>query len=223
MQFSRGCPLSCTYCGQWGFWRRYRHRSPADFVAELRTLAERHGVRVVWLADENFAADRAATIEVLERLVAADLGLSLNVNMTAADVVRDAELLPLYKAAGVDYVVMGVESLDDAVVASVRKNNPFAISRRRCRALRSNRIVSLVNLIYGLEDESAATLALKLRRLFELDPDILNAVYLTPHHWTAAGRATDPRTSSSPTRRGGPTATRSSPRPGWRPGSSSAA
>ena len=127
------------------------------------------------------------------RLVAADLGLSLNVNMTAADVVRDAGLLPLYKAAGVDYVVMGVESLDDAVVTSVRKNNPLAISMAAVRALRSHRIISLVNLIYGLEDESAATLALKLRKLLELDPDILNAVYLTPHHWTAAGRATDPR------------------------------
>lgn len=193
MQFSRGCPLTCTYCGQWGFWRRHRHRSPEGFVAQLRILAERHGVRAVWLADENFAADRDATVEVLERLVAADLGLSLNVNMTAADVVRDAGLLPLYKAAGVDYVVMGVESLDDAVVASVRKNNPLATSRAAVRVLRRNGIISLVNLIYGLEDETAATLARKLRGLFELDPDILNAVYLTPHHWTAAGRATDPR------------------------------
>jgi anaerobic magnesium-protoporphyrin IX monomethyl ester cyclase len=193
MQFSRGCPLTCTYCGQWGFWRRYRHRSPAEFVAQLRILAERYGVRIVWLADENFAADRAATVEILERLAAADLGLSLNVNMTAADVVRDSELLPLYKAAGVDYVVMGVEALDDAVVEAVRKNNPFAISQAAVRALRRNKIISLVNLIYGLEEETVATLVARLRRLFALDPDILNAVYLTPHHWTADGRATDPR------------------------------
>ena len=193
MQFSRGCPLTCTYCGQWGFWRRYRHRSPADFVAQLRILAECYGVRIVWLADENFAADRAATVETLERLAAADLGLSLNINMTAADVVRDSELLPLYKAAGVDYVVMGVEALDDAVVEAVRKNNPFAISQAAVRALRRNRIISLVNLIYGLEEETVAILVARLRRLFALDADILNAVYLTPHHWTAAGRATDPR------------------------------
>jgi anaerobic magnesium-protoporphyrin IX monomethyl ester cyclase len=193
MQFSRGCPLTCTYCGQWGFWRRYRHRSPADLVAQLRILAERYDVRIVWLADENFAADRAATVEVLERLTSADLGLSLNVNMTAADVVRDSELLPLYKAAGVDYVVMGVEALDDAVVEAVRKNNPFAISHAAVQALRQNKIISLVNLIYGLEEETVATIVARLRRLFALDPDILNAVYLTPHHWTVAGRATDPR------------------------------
>jgi len=193
MQFSRGCPLTCTYCGQWGFWRRYRHRSPADFVTQLRILVERYGVRIVWLADENFAADRAATVEILERLAAADLGLSLNVNMTAAGVVRDSELLPLYKAAGVDYVVMGVEALDDAVVEAVRKDNPFAISQAAVRALRRNRIISLVNLIYGLEEETGATLLARLHQIFALDPDILNAVYLTPHHWTAAGRAIDPR------------------------------
>jgi anaerobic magnesium-protoporphyrin IX monomethyl ester cyclase len=191
MQLSRGCPLSCTYCGQWSFWRRWRHRSPANLVAELRTLAERYRVRIVWLADENFAADRQTSVEVLERLVEARLDLSLNVNMTAADVVRDADLLPLYKAAGVDYVVMGVEAVDDALVASVGKNNPFDVSARAVAALRRNGIVSLVNIIYGLEDEGVGSLWRKLRRICQLDPDVLNAVYLTPHHWTPAGRATD--------------------------------
>ncbi|MGO7609265.1 magnesium-protoporphyrin IX monomethyl ester cyclase, partial [Rhizobium ruizarguesonis] len=28
MQFSRGCTHLCNYCGQRGFWTRWRHRSP---------------------------------------------------------------------------------------------------------------------------------------------------------------------------------------------------
>jgi anaerobic magnesium-protoporphyrin IX monomethyl ester cyclase len=112
--------------------------------------------------------------------------------MTAADVCRDADLLPLYKAAGIDYVVMGVESLEDEVVASVRKNNPFAVSKQAVRLLRAHNIIPLVDIIYGLEDESPATLWRKFRKIVELDPDILNACYLTPHFWTASGRATDP-------------------------------
>lgn len=192
MQFSRGCPLTCTYCGQWLFWKKWRHRSPQNFVAELTRLAKEYEVKVVWLADENFAADRRAVQEVLERLIVADLGLSLNINMTAADVVRDADLLPLYKAAGVDYVVMGIEALNDEVITAVRKNNPFELSKRAVHLLRQHHIISLVNLIYGLEDENFKTLKTKLKRLFELDPDILNAVYLTPHFWTAAGRTTQP-------------------------------
>lgn len=191
VQFSRGCPLTCGYCGQWQFWRKWRHRSPENLVAQLRLLAETYGVRIAWLADENFAADRDLAWEVLERLVAADLGISLNLNMTAADVVRDRDLLPLYKAAGVDYVVMGIEAVDDAVVASIAKDNPFAVSRAAVRALRANGIVSLVNVIYGLEDESLRTCLSKLRGLLRLDPDVANCVYLTPHSWTPSGRATD--------------------------------
>ena len=188
MQFSRGCPLRCTFCGQWGFWRRWRHRSPANFVAELRTLVRTWGVGFVWLADENFAADRDLTREVLERLDADGLGISLNLNMTAADVVRDADLLPLYKRAGVDNVVLGIETLDDPTVEKIGKNNPRDVSREACRRLRENGIVSFVNVIYGLEDETAATVARTFRGLLDIDPDVVNACYLTPHSWTPAGR-----------------------------------
>ena len=141
MQFSRGCPLRCTYCGQWSFWKRWRHRSPENFVGELATLARRHGVRIVWLADENFAADPHAARRALELLAERDLGLSLYLNLTAADVVRDAKLLPLYKKAGVDNVIMGVESLDDATVAMERENNPLTTSQRAVALLREHGIV----------------------------------------------------------------------------------
>lgn len=192
MQFSRGCPLTCTYCGQWMFWKKWRHRSPQNFVAQLATLAREYGVKIVWLADENFAADREAARETLSLLSEADLGLSLNLNMTAADVVRDADLLPLYKKAGVDYVVMGVESLEDEVISAIHKNNPFQVSKEAVRLLRQHNIISLVNIIYGLEDETGGRLGRKLRKLLVLDADIVNAVYLTPHFWTRDGRHTDP-------------------------------
>jgi len=190
MQFSRGCPLRCTFCGQWSFWRKWRHRSPANFVGELEILARRFGARFVWLADENFSADRELTREVLERLEAAKLGLSLNLNMTAADVVRDADLLPLYKRAGVDNVVLGIETLDDPTVKKIGKNNPRSVSREACRLLRRNEIVSFVNVIYGLEDETPATLLRTFLGLLDIDPDVVNACYLTPHSWTPAGRRT---------------------------------
>ena len=30
VQFSRGCPYQCNYCGQRGFWTRWRHRDRDD-------------------------------------------------------------------------------------------------------------------------------------------------------------------------------------------------
>jgi anaerobic magnesium-protoporphyrin IX monomethyl ester cyclase len=190
-QFSRGCPLTCSYCGQWLFWKKWRHRSPENMVAQLKLLKERHGVTMVWFADENFAADRDVTKKLLEMIIDADLNLSLNINMTAADVVRDADLIPLYKQAGVDYVVMGVESLKDSVIVGIRKNNPFAISKEAVHLLRENHILSLTNIIYGLEEENWGTIFEKFKGMLELDSDILNAVYLMPHFWTLDGKKTD--------------------------------
>ena len=192
LQFSRGCTLTCNYCGQWMFWKKWRHRSPENILEQLKILKEQYGVRIVWFADENFAADRETAKRLLKLIVEADLGLSLNLNMTAADVVRDADLLPLYKRAGVDYLVMGIESLKDTVVTSIRKNNPFEISKEAVRLLRENNIISLTNIIYGLEEESWKTIREKFNGLLELDSDILNAMYLTPHFWTAQGKSTQP-------------------------------
>jgi anaerobic magnesium-protoporphyrin IX monomethyl ester cyclase len=192
LQFSRGCTLTCTYCGQWMFWKKWRHRSPENAVEQLRILTSQYGVKIVWFADENFAADRDVAQRILELIVEANLGLSLNLNMTAADVVRDADLIPLYKRAGVDYIVMGIETLKDEVVTDIRKNNPFEVSREAVRLLRENNIISLTNIIYGLEEESWKTILEKFRNLLELDSDILNAMYLTPHFWTVQGRSTSP-------------------------------
>ncbi|MGZ9165717.1 MAG: radical SAM protein [Anaerolineales bacterium] len=194
LQFSRGCPLTCSYCGQWMFWKKWRHRSPENIVEELKILVNQYGVKLVWFADENFAADRELTKRMLELMIEAKLNLSMNVNMTAADVVRDADILHLYKSAGIDYIVMGIESLNDQVIASVRKNNPYAISKEAVRLLRQNNIISLMNIIYGLEQESWGTMRDKFKGMREMDGDILNAMYLTPHFWTAQGRGTDPLT-----------------------------
>jgi anaerobic magnesium-protoporphyrin IX monomethyl ester cyclase len=190
LQFSRGCTLTCVYCGQWMFWKKWRHRSPENVVEQLKILAKQYGVKIVWFADENFAAGRDVAKRILELIVEADLGLSLNLNMTAADVVRDADLIPLYKRAGVDYIVMGIETLKDNVVTDIRKNNPFEVSKEAVRLLRENNIISLTNIIYGLEEESWKTIFEKFKGLLELDSDILNAMYLTPHFWTAQGKAT---------------------------------
>jgi anaerobic magnesium-protoporphyrin IX monomethyl ester cyclase len=192
LQFSRGCTLTCSYCGQWMFWKKWRHRSPEDIVGHLKILKQQYGVDYVWFADENFSADRETVKHLLELIIESKLNLSLNINMTAADVVRDRDIFHLYKAAGIDYIVMGVESLKDSVIQDIRKNNPFEVSKEAVRILHEHNIVSLTNIIYGLEEESPKTLWEKFKGVFELDSDILNACYIMPHFWTAQGKSVNP-------------------------------
>lgn len=192
VQFSRGCPHRCSYCAQWSFWRSYRHRSPERFVDELEALVRDRGVTFAWLADENFAADREAARRVLELLAERKLGLALNLQMTAADVVRDEDLMPLYRRAGVQNIMMGIESTDDAVLERVGKHNPLAVSTKALEILRRHDIVSVANIIYGFEEERPSSLWRTFRRLLTLDSDIVLTCFLTPYFWTKDGHQTRP-------------------------------
>jgi anaerobic magnesium-protoporphyrin IX monomethyl ester cyclase len=191
VQFSRGCPNRCTYCGQWRFWRRWRHRSVGRFVDELQLLHDRHGVRTVFVADENWACDaerfRALLVAIAERR----LDLDIYCAMCAADVVRDAGHLDLYRRAGIICLMLGVESLDPEVLERVGKHNPYATTHRAVELLRRFGTLSVVNVIYGLRDETWRSVWETARRLRALAPDFFNALHLTPLPWTAEGRGTD--------------------------------
>ena len=69
IQFSRGCPHSCSYCGQRLFWKKWRHRDPQLLADEIEMLNKKYGVEVINFADENPAADQRAWVEFLEALI----------------------------------------------------------------------------------------------------------------------------------------------------------
>ena len=47
VQFSRGCPHHCHYCGQRGFWQTWRHRDPVAFAAASKTWLSNARARLV--------------------------------------------------------------------------------------------------------------------------------------------------------------------------------
>jgi anaerobic magnesium-protoporphyrin IX monomethyl ester cyclase len=77
VQFSRGCPHLCNYCGQRGFWTRWRHRDPVLFAKELARLHREHGVKVINFADENPTVSKKVWLAFLEALIAENVDLIL--------------------------------------------------------------------------------------------------------------------------------------------------
>lgn len=193
IQFGRGCPNFCDFCGQWIFWKKWRHFSPKVFVDQIEHLVKHYGIEAVWPADEHFAADRDLLIEILEDISSRDFRVSLSINTSVEAILRDKDIMPLYKKAGIDFAAIGVESDSDDVIGKVGKGK--STYQKACEAvkiLQKNQIIACTNIIYGLEEESFKTLIRKCWRLLKLDPDFLNAMYLTPHFWTPAGSKTDP-------------------------------
>jgi anaerobic magnesium-protoporphyrin IX monomethyl ester cyclase len=183
-QFSRGCPHACSYCGQHGFWTRWRHRDPRRFAAELAWLHRTHGVEVVNLADENPLASREAWRSFLEALIAEQVPLTLVGSARADDIVRDADILPLYKQAGVARFLLGIERYDEATLQKIRKGGTPEKDREAIGLLRRHDIISMATYVVGFEEENAGDYLHGLRQLLSYDPDQIQLLFVTPHRWT---------------------------------------
>jgi anaerobic magnesium-protoporphyrin IX monomethyl ester cyclase len=188
VQFSRGCPHRCTYCGQHNFWVRWRHRDPAGLADEIAWLYRTHGVRFFTLADENPTTLRDVWQHFLEELAVRRLPVHFFATIRATDIVRDADLLPLYRRAGILYVLMGIESTDAAVLRRVHKGSTPEHDVLACRLLKEHGIFSVLGHIVGLEDETFQSLRSTQQRLKRYEGDWLNAMYVTPHDWTPFGQ-----------------------------------
>jgi anaerobic magnesium-protoporphyrin IX monomethyl ester cyclase len=184
VQFSRGCPHLCNYCGQRGFWTRWRHRDPIRFAAELARLSREHGVRVVNFADENPTVSKKAWRLFLEALIAEDVSLILVGSTRADDIVRDADMLHLYKRAGWARFLLGLENTDARTLNLIRKGADTATDREAIRLMRTHGILSMATWVVGFEEETDRAYWRGLRRLLSYDPDQIQMLYVTPHRWT---------------------------------------
>lgn len=193
VQFSRGCPHLCNYCGQRGFWTRWRHRDPILFAKELARLHREQGVKVINFADENPTVSKKVWRTFLEALIAENVDLILVGSTRADDIVRDADILHLYKKAGWARFLLGLESTDESTLELIRKGATSTTDREAIRLMRRHGILSMATWVVGFEEETDRNHWRGLRQLLSYDPDQIQMLYVTPHRWTpyfklAAGR-----------------------------------
>jgi radical SAM superfamily enzyme YgiQ (UPF0313 family) len=113
LQFGRGCPFRCEFCDiivVYG--RRPRIKRVEQMLAEIEEC-RRLGARQIFIADDNFIANKTEAKELLRTLAAwgpangypITFGTELSVN-----VAQDDELLELMRAANMTTVFLGIES-----------------------------------------------------------------------------------------------------------------
>jgi anaerobic magnesium-protoporphyrin IX monomethyl ester cyclase len=184
VQFSRGCPHPCNYCGQRGFWTRWRHRDPAKLAREIARLHREHGVEVFNFADENPTSSRIHWKAFCEALIAENVKVILVGSTRAGDIVRDRDILHLYKKAGVQRFLLGMETTDPTTLELIRKGSTTTTDREAIRLLRAHGMLSMATWVVGFEEETSADHVRGIRQLLSYDPDQVQLLYVTPHRWT---------------------------------------
>ncbi len=178
--FARGCPFTCSFCSQWKFWRSYRARTPKNFVDEIERLIKDHDVGFFILADEEPTINRQRFIELCEELIERDLGIKWGINTRVTDILRDEDMLPLYRRAGLVHVSLGTEASAQLNLERFRKETTVAQNKKAIQLLRKNGIIAEAQFIVGLENETKETVEDTFKWAMDWECDMANWIMYTP-------------------------------------------
>ena len=178
---SRACPFKCSFCSSATVWgRKVQYRSVGSIVEEVEYLRDRFGIRHIKFVDDIFNLDKSRFRRVSEAL--SGLGVKWFGEMRV-DSVDDKSLDQLVKS-GCMMVDLGVESVDDGVLAGIQKNQTCEISRRAIAKVKSRGIKVKAYFIYGLPFEPPDIVERTIDFVEETQPDIISIFTLVPYPGT---------------------------------------
>jgi hopanoid C-3 methylase HpnR len=144
IEFSRGCPWDCSFCSAWTFYgRSYRKVAPELCAEDLASVRE-EGV---------FIVDDVAFIQAEHGNAIADAiekrGIKKRYYLeTRGDVLlRNKELFKRWKRLGLEYMFLGLESIDAEGLKKFRKRVPISKNFEALEYARSLGIMVAVNII----------------------------------------------------------------------------
>ncbi|MBO6673499.1 MAG: magnesium-protoporphyrin IX monomethyl ester anaerobic oxidative cyclase [Rhizobiales bacterium] len=177
---ARGCPFTCSFCSQWKFWRDYRIRDPKKVVDEIEVLVKEHDIGFFILADEEPTINRKKFIQFCQELIDRDLDVLWGINTRVTDILRDEELLPFYRKAGLVHISLGTEAAAQLKLDLFNKETTIEENKRAIRLLREAGIVTEAQFIVGLENETVETLEETYQMARDWEPDLANWAMYTP-------------------------------------------
>lgn len=119
LQTSRGCKFHCRFCPTRRlFGRKYRNRDIDSIIADIKDKQRYNDW--IFVVDNDFTGDRERTTKLLNRLIRENLGASLIV-FARQEIGTDTQMLQLMRRAGVECLIVGVESLVDENLRAFNK------------------------------------------------------------------------------------------------------
>ena len=171
---SLGCPYKCSFCcinAPFGK-SSYRTWSPDCVIKEIDYLVNNYGIKNIKFVDEMFVLNKSHVLSLCDLLKNRDY----NVNIWAyarVDTVQD-QFLDHLKAAGVNWLCLGIESGSDYVRDGALKKYGNDDIIDVVRRIQNAGIYIIGNYIFGLPDDNISRMQETLDLSLELNCEFAN-------------------------------------------------
>ena len=145
---SRGCPYNCKFCNfsinPWGVKRRWAPRSPESIVGEIEQI----DADVIFFVDDVFTHHPDRVAEICDLLIARKIRKNYVVN-ARVEIANRPDVIRKMEEAGFMVLLVGVESTQDATLASMRKGFTVEQARQGFEVLRQSEMLINAYFIVG--------------------------------------------------------------------------
>lgn len=170
---SRGCPFRCNFCQypQTMGGRKYRKRSPSNFVDELEYIHNNMPeIREIFVEDDTFTVDTKRVNAICDLILKRGLKLVWSCNVRA-DV--PFETLEKMRKAGCRLLVVGYESGSQKILDNIKKGITLEQSRQFAVNTKALGFKVFGCFMIGLQGETKASIETTFQFAKETDSDMV--------------------------------------------------
>ncbi|MDH3229233.1 MAG: B12-binding domain-containing radical SAM protein [Alphaproteobacteria bacterium] len=180
---SRGCPYRCTFCDRpfspviSGFrWRTAQHI--VEEIEQCRSL----GITEAFIYDDTFTVRKDRVHELCDEIIRRKIKFRWDVRAHVNTVNED--LLKHMAAAGCDRIHYGVESGNDRMLRTIRKNTDVARIKAAVKLTKEAGMEVLTYFIIGQQTETASDIQDSMALARELKPNYAHFTVFCPYPGT---------------------------------------
>lgn len=151
----RGCPFQCIFCSTKVFGKDTRKRSPELVLKEIRECLEKYGTEHFMFLDDTLTLHRKHIMDICDLILKESLSITFE-GSTRADLV-DEELVKKMKEAGLIRLSFGLESVDETIRTTMKKQVPLDSYIEANRLTNKYGIETLNSCMIGLPGETVET------------------------------------------------------------------
>ena len=153
LELGRGCPFACTFCSTNDFFRRrFRLKSPAQMIAEMRKVRQTYGINSFELVHDMFTVDRKRVVAFCEALLESKEEFTWGCSARTDCI--DEELIALMARAGCRGIFFGIETGSARMQKIIDKGLELNDSAERVRSCDKHKIKTAVSLMAGFPEET---------------------------------------------------------------------